>query len=61
MELEQVMALLPQDKVRHVQGELNNIIRRGGPKEVKEEKTKLQKGLAIMSGKAVPSDFKKDE
>lgn len=56
-----MIALLPQDKVRAVKEDLDELIKKGGIKQEKEEKTKLQKGLAIFTGKAVPADFKKDE
>ncbi len=39
---------------------MDDLIKKGGVKQEKEEKTKLQKGIAIITGKAVPSDFKKE-
>ena len=40
---------------------IHDYISQGGVRPVVEEKSKLQKGLAILSGKAVAADFEKSE
>eukprot|EP01040_Poterioochromonas_malhamensis_P006424 gene6424-6920_t len=61
-ELESVISLLPQDQVQEVRNKINGVVAQGGAAvPVKKEKTGFQKGVAIFTGKAVPSDFKKDE
>lgn len=59
--LEEVIELLPQDKVEEVRAEILKVVGQGGVLPVKEEKTSLQKGVMIFTGKAVPSDFKKQD
>lgn len=59
--LDEVIALLPQDKVEEARASIFKIVGEGGVKYSKEEKTKLQKGMMIFTGKALPSDFKKDK
>lgn len=59
--LEEVIELLPQDKVEEVRAEIAKVVGQGGVLPVKDEKTSLQKGVMIFTGKAVPSDFKKQD
>lgn len=56
--LEEVIQLLPADKVEEMRAAVQMIVGQGGVQVVKEEKTKMQKGVAIFTGKALPSDFK---
>jgi hypothetical protein len=61
-QLEDVIALLPPDRVAETRAAIQKVIGQGGVQTAKPaEKTALQKGLAIVTGKAVPSDFRKDE
>lgn len=60
-EMERVIAKLPQEKVAEARAKISDTIRKGGniPEPVKE-KSSLAKGLAIVTGKAMPSDFRKN-
>lgn len=59
VELENVVAKLPQEKVAEARGRISALIQQGGNRpEAPKEKTTLQKSLLIATGKAVPSDFK---
>jgi hypothetical protein len=60
-ELDRVIARLPADKVAEARANVQEMVEQGGVRPEKpKEKTGLQKGLLIMSGKAVMSDFKKE-
>eukprot|EP01031_Cornospumella_fuschlensis_P028539 gene28539-34450_t len=59
--LEEVIKLLPADKVEETRAQVRKIVAQGGVIPPKEEKTNMQKGLAILTGKALPSDFKKKD
>jgi amphiphysin len=59
-EMERVIAKLPQEKVAEARAKIVDTVKKGGNKpEAPKEKGTLAKGLAIVTGKAVPSDFKK--
>ena len=59
-EMERVISRLPEDKVAEARARITDTIKKGGNKpEPPKEKSALSKGLAIVTGKAVPSDFKK--
>lgn len=60
-ELKQVVDLLPPALVQEVKAQIERTIHEGGASQEKAEKTKLQKGIAIATGKNVPSDFKKKD
>ncbi len=60
-QLEALLATLPEQKVKQVRARIHDYIVQGGIKPVVEEKSKLQKGLALLSGKAVLSDYEKSE
>eukprot|EP01038_Epipyxis_sp_PR26KG_P013936 gene13936-18692_t len=60
-ELQAVVDLLPQQKVSQVKSQLDDLITKGGVSFLQEEKSKLQKGIALATGKAVLSDFKKSD
>lgn len=57
-QLEQVIKVLPQDKVRQVRARIDSFISQGGirPKAL-AVKSEIEKGVDIIIGKAVPSDF----
>lgn len=57
--LEELIANLPEEKVKQVRKRVNDYIIQGGIKPVAEEKTAFQKNIAILTGKAVKSDFEK--
>ena len=56
-----MIAQLPQNKVAEVRNKIGECINQGGIQQKKEEKTEFQKSVAILTGKAVPSDFKKEK
>lgn len=57
--MERVISKLPQEKVAEARARINDTIKKGGNKpEAPKEKTALAKGLAIVTGKAVPADFR---
>eukprot|EP00349_Pseudokeronopsis_sp_Brazil_P006004 CAMPEP_0202968046 /NCGR_PEP_ID=MMETSP1396-20130829/13158_1 /ASSEMBLY_ACC=CAM_ASM_000872 /TAXON_ID= /ORGANISM="Pseudokeronopsis sp., Strain Brazil" /LENGTH=448 /DNA_ID=CAMNT_0049693869 /DNA_START=1 /DNA_END=1347 /DNA_ORIENTATION=+ len=59
-ELDRVIAKLPQEKVTEVRAKIADTIKKGGNlPEAPKEKSALAKGLAIVTGKAVPSDFRR--
>ncbi len=60
-DLEAVIAQLPQSKVAEVRNKIGECVNQGGVQQKKEEKTEFQKSFAILTGKAVPSDFKKEK
>mmetsp|Transcript_20377 Transcript_20377/g.18517 ORF Transcript_20377/g.18517 Transcript_20377/m.18517 type:complete len:465 (-) Transcript_20377:28-1422(-) len=59
--LNKVVETLPQDKVQQIRKRIQDYVKQGGVTAPKEEKSNLEKGLAIISGKALPSDFKNSE
>ena len=58
--LQGVVDLFPVDKVQQSRTRIENYIKQGGIK-IATEKSNLEKGLDIATGKALPSDFKKAE
>lgn len=58
--LQEVVAHFPVDKVQQIRTRVDNYIKQGGV-HFTTEKSNLEKGLDIASGKALPSDFKKSE
>lgn len=60
-QLEDIIAQLPPNRVEQAKKNINQYISEGGIKPAQEEKSKLQKGIDIATGKAVPSDFKKSD
>ncbi len=59
-ELEEVISSLPQNRVEEARKKVFEVIGNGGIQLAPTEKTKAQKGFDLFTGKAVPSDFKKD-
>ena len=58
--LQEVVDQFPVDKVQQIRNRVDNYIKQGGV-HFTTEKSNLEKGLDIASGKALPSDFKKSE
>lgn len=58
--LNEVVDHFPVEKVQQVRTRVENYIKQGGVHFI-AEKSNLEKGLEIASGKALPSDFKKSE
>ena len=61
LKLDEVVSMLPQDKVNQFKHRMHDFISQGGVKPVKLELTATEKALAIATGKALPSDFKKSD
>lgn len=58
--LQEVVEMFPVDKVQQIRNQVDNYIKQGGV-HITTEKSSLEKGLEIASGKALPSDFKKTD
>lgn len=58
--LQEVVDQFPVDKVKQIKSRVDNYIKQGGV-HLTVEKSSLEKGLEVASGKAMPSDFKKAE
>ena len=58
--LQTVVDQFPVDKVQQIRTRIENYIKQGGV-HFTTEKSTLEKGLEIASGKALPSDFKKTD
>jgi hypothetical protein len=59
-QLQTVVAKFPTDKVQQIKTRIDNYIKQGGV-HLTTEKSSIEKGLNIASGKSMPSDFKKAE
>ena len=59
-ELDTIIQHFPEDKVKHIRDKIHGLIRAGGIQPLPQvEKTNIQKSIAIVTGKNLPSDFKK--
>jgi hypothetical protein len=59
-ELERLISTLPKDKVDEVRAKVSKVIQAGGVgAELPKEMSRLEKGLAIVAGKATASDFRR--
>ncbi len=58
--LEGVVKQFPPDKVQQIRSRIDGYIKQGGV-QIIQEKSNLEIGLEIASGKALPSDYMKSE
>ena len=59
-ELDTIIQHFPEDKVKHIRDKIHGLIRAGGIQPLPQvEKTNIQKSIAIVTGKNLPSDFKR--